>query len=88
MEEEEEVGRTFLVDDSQKALDVAWMMVLRVLVEVEAEVDQVERPVEEVNLLTHLLLFIKEEKILILWHVIFLLGVKIKPRVCRSMFNA
>lgn len=88
MEEEEEVGRMFLVDDSQKELDVAWTMVLRVLVEVEAEVDQVERPVEEVNLLTHLLLFIKEEGILFLWHVIYLLGVKIKPSVCRSMFNA
>lgn len=59
MEEEEEVGRTLLVDDNQKALDVAWRMVLRVLVEVEAEVDQVERLVEEVNLLTHLLIFIK-----------------------------
>ena len=50
MEEEEGM---LPVDDSQKALDVAWMMVLRVLVEVGTEVDQVERLVEEVNLLTH-----------------------------------
>ena len=47
--EEEEVGRMVLVDDRLKALDVAWMMVLKELVEAEAE-DLVGRPVEaEVN---------------------------------------
>lgn len=66
MEEEEEVGRMLLVDDSQKALDVALMMVLRVLVEVEAEVDQVERLVEEVNLLTNIPIFIKYKMFLFL----------------------
>lgn len=66
MEEEEEVGRMLLVDDSQKALDVALMMVLRVLVEVEAEVDQVARLVEEVNLLTNIPIFIKYKMFLFL----------------------
>lgn len=64
VEEEEEVGRMVLVDVRLKALDVAQMtVVLRVLVEAEAEVDQVGRLVEaEVNMFAHLPPFILQEE--------------------------